>query len=298
MISAVASKRRKLGKWSNLTRMDGPPPFEEEEYRHVGWAPLARQAIRVTAGGLVEVFFDGRELVTPWHEVVPVVPGEDSSEIRLPTRTLWLDDGYGDWRRLAQRIQELAYPALPPQRGSRVPPEQIAAWLGIPPGGALVCRNRISPMSILGMLVLVWSFYLLLDLSRGHPWGAAWMLPIYAYAAVRAFLQAELVVADANGLTVRRRGRRRRYAWSDVESIMGPESGREVRAAGERFTIGTNLRHAETLAATIRLAVRAQRNGLVLPTAPPIPDGAISRMTGDEEDATADRGISISPDQP
>ncbi|MBI2298343.1 MAG: hypothetical protein HYU66_05220 [Armatimonadetes bacterium] len=247
-----------------------------------------RQAIRLGEEGLTEVY-GGREVTTPWDEVYGVEWHAYHAKIKLAGRALAVDDRYGDWRRLAQQVEELSPAATGEARGMEVDPEQIAEWLGIPVDGSLVCRlgmPRWGAWALLSFIILM--FVLMLVFAHGNGFGGFVQVPMIVGALL---LSAEKVTADVNGVSVRMKGRPQRFAWSEIVSVTNHGQYWEVVTDRGKFRVAGSVKNAAKLVNALQHAAASRGVGMVLPDEAPLPEGAISRMTGPTE-GDVQRGIS------
>lgn len=176
--------------------------------------------------------------------------------------------------------------------------EAIERWLGVAPGGALRCG--LQPwklwgcgLGLCGALALV----VLLTIAGGHGSGGSIQGLVYAALAFGAMVRsARSVDADARGLSVRRRGRREYYAWSEIESVT--EDQYEWRIVTGRGTV--RLARAATGAnqviGIVRRLLAMRETGAQLPSDLPTPENAISRMGAPVAEGV-ERGLSVSRDE-
>ncbi|MBI5833577.1 MAG: hypothetical protein HZB16_14855, partial [Armatimonadetes bacterium] len=156
--------------------------------------------------------------------------------------------------------------------GKLVSAQAIERWLGVPPGGAVVCRPKASALALVAGVFVLTALAVVTGL-QGKGWG---ML--------------------AQGLTVGRRGRRRRVPWSDVEARLPGVGSQVIDTAQGPIRLPFWLTHRDALAGIVDRLIEARSGGLKLPGAAPIPDAALSRLTGVER-STDDRALSISERQ-
>lgn len=186
-------------------------------------------------------------------------------------------------------------------------PETIEEWLGVEPGGALTCgisRANVSAV-LIGALALV--LLTVVCLTRwpdsAAPLGAlaVGLVGSWAVGALLTLeclcISARRIRADARGLSVRQRGRHDHFAWSEITAVRARERGWIISTErGDVMYAGITGDHL-TVIDTIRRVLAARDAGLTLPSDGPVPDVALSRMTGDEG-AEVDRGLSVTRDEP
>ncbi|MBI5833576.1 MAG: hypothetical protein HZB16_14850 [Armatimonadetes bacterium] len=169
---------------------------------------------------------------------------------------------------------------------------QIERWLGVTPGGALVCR--LSPWHGVGLVALP---LLLLAI----PWSGftsgvgliAGLAPSLALALLAVLSSARSVRADAQGLSVRRRGRREYYAWSEIERVTSTDRTHVISTTRGPVKLASSARGAGLVVGIIQRILDARSGGAALPDRAPMPETALSRLT-DTEPPTDDRALSIS----
>ncbi len=263
----------------------GPTAFFERRRGRVA----VRRGVGVQPEGLVEGFRRGRT-VTPWTEVYGVERHDSYAVIRLAGRAVRIDDRFGDWRRLADLVEGYSPAVRGDLRGREVAPEQIAEWLGIPVDGVLFCRLKMGrgcgwALLALGLLMLIGCF-------AGGSSGAVGGLTQVVVIGLAVLFSADQIRADVHGLTCREKGRPQRYAWSEIERVdRSGSNGLVVHTTRGKFTIASAVGNFAALARCLDHVTGARGAGAVLPSEAPMPEGALSRLTGDVE--PADRAISI-----
>ncbi len=177
----------------------------------------------------------------------------------------------------------------------QVTPEAIERWLGVAPGGALECRLSRSTIAMVGLSALLAALLFVALLWAGRPAFAGATGPVFMLLSSAAMLlgSARAVRADAQGLSVLRRGRRERFAWSEVTGVEPMPRLWILRTARGNVTISIFARGHDRIIGIIRRLLAAREDGLALPQEQPVPEAALSRLTGDEG-ATAARGLSLS----
>ncbi len=183
-----------------------------------------------------------------------------------------------------------------PAEAAALPPEVIEEWLGVPPGGSLVCRvdPRRHPWVLVGA-----ALYILCQVMEAISIG--WLFAISqmsvllavcgpAYLLLRG---AREVQADGRGLSVRFRGRRECYAWSEVTGIAPGRHGSAITTTRGTVSLSTHALEYDRLVSVVQHVLAARHAGRALPDDQPVPESALSRLTGDEG-ASAERGLSVS----
>lgn len=180
-----------------------------------------------------------------------------------------------------------------------IAPDQVAAWLGLPPDGLLVCDNPlagvVAPRAVrLGCPVALGGCALALVLWR--PVLLGWLVTYVGLVAgvVRWGTPAETareVRASPDWLDVRLPGGWRRLAWGSLRALSGDEGSLWLlRTTQGDVRIPWRLRQTEPLLHAVRQALEARAQGLELPRlSGDVPETALSRAT---LDADVTRGLS------
>lgn len=182
-----------------------------------------------------------------------------------------------------------------------LPPEQLAEQLGLAPGELFACDRPRFVRFANHWLTNLAGFALL----------AAALLRVSVHAAIGALFLGGLdslfprrtgactrVVAEANGLTISHRGRPRYLGWGELRGVHAePQPGFKlwhIEHVHGQFEVTSLHTQGERLAEMCRRAIALREEGWQLPATEEIPEGALSRATGDDSDA--ERGISLASD--
>ena len=281
--------RQALRRWHAESRQAVPQPEGSgQQFSSVsGWTRWV-----VTGEGLWQVT-RWRAHLTPWSEIVAVRQQGPLPELLLTSgrrRPLWMVVG---GKRLAELIdQRLAggEPLVDEQGQLRA--AAIERWLGVEPGGSLQCRLSVWRGSVLGIVAIV----LLAMMLAGYTPGIgilAGQLPALVLALWAVATSVSSVQADAQGLSVRRRGRREYYAWSEIVSTDTRGHSHLIHTARGMIRLAASARGAGLVMGVIERILDARAAGAALPDRAPLPDTALTRLTGTEP-ASDDRALSIS----
>ncbi len=204
---------------------------------------------------------------------------------------------------------------LRPAVDDAVAAEDLQEWLQIEPGGELEVVSKLASANaaMLTYAVLVaWvmgvglPILILRELFGGLPTPLWFLYGLSTITAVvqawRRFHLATIVRAGVEGLSVRRFGRWRTYAWAEVQSVI--EGSIETRSGDKkvvqrvylvqtdqgRFSFVAEAEHAPRVALAIRAVAQARREGVELPTDRPVSEAAVS--LAEPADADTARGLS------
>jgi hypothetical protein len=230
----------------------------------------------------------GRTTELPWTEITSI--GADGCWLDIRCHDRRFQVGY--WSapaalEVSRKLRGYWHTIAPLGQAS---PEQIAEWLGIEPDGALRCD--VLPWLWLvffgglafSIAIFVWDFPSFAFSLVG------WVMQFTVYSGL-ALLGLTRVRADVDGLTVRRFGRRRYYAWSEIDGIGKGFWGTVVRTTRGQFTVPIHLPGSQRLLTAIGKVIAAREQGWRLPSTAPVSDTALSRLTGEAE--VSERGLSV-----
>ncbi|MCC7495484.1 MAG: PH domain-containing protein, partial [Fimbriimonadaceae bacterium] len=165
--------------------------------------PRSLRRIEVRPEALVLVYRT-RTVAVPWDEVYSLQLRQQAVVLDLADRKLVVDSRFGDWRRLAELVEQRSPTVQGLGRGQQVSSEQIANWLGIPRDGLLtVTLNAPRWVLYLGLLLMVLMFVGVAVSGGSGSIGGLVQMPIILIALL---LSAERVTADADGISARVRG--------------------------------------------------------------------------------------------
>lgn len=266
--------------------------------------PLQRQtgpacSFCVTPRGLLVNYAGRRVEVIPWDAICAVERGSQRAVVRSSRGNVDLGPNLANWALAADLVEQALEPAadgagplLKPWCHT-VSPEldraQICAWLGIAEDGVLVCGPRpwarwLAVLVMLGLLLAPWparsNLLFMLAFQLGLP------------LAGILLLSARVVRADGDGLLVRLRGRGRLVPWAEVDWAVGTLHTVVIGTRQGRFCLAATHANARRLALAAAQIVAARKAGVIVPSGEPLPEGALSRLTGDAP-AEAPRGISL-----
>ncbi len=272
-----------------------------------------RVAITADAKGCTEWLWLGWRR-TRWDEVSGVEVSDDSARIVTARGTVEFGPGLNNWLELAESARAAA--GLPaagelPDDTMRIPPEEVAGWLGIEPDEALECRSDhlerqmgllrgflLAEAGVMAALTLYhWSVFPSLARSTlvtlAMVCGLACLMPRPLRRSKASEQQVEAVRATADALEVQdARGRWRRFAWGSLRRLT-PFGRFQVLSTPEGdVALPPRLTNADRLLGAIEQAIAARRRGLALPrmTGEGVPEGAISRAS--EVEVAVERGLS------
>ncbi|MBI5833575.1 MAG: hypothetical protein HZB16_14845 [Armatimonadetes bacterium] len=253
---------------------------------------LGRRGIYVNDDGLWDIK-RGRAELAPWSTVKGVRWLGHAAEIVLSGgRRITLARIMGG-NRLAEAIdQRLAAGESVVDTDGQLRSDVIERWLGVPPGGAIQCR--LSQWVALGLpiLLLIMLMGLLAGFRHGGG-GVAGQIPQFIIMLAFAVGSARSVQADAQGLSIRRKGKREYYAWSEIESIKPGSYGNIINTTRGPVKLSSMAKNQGLIIGIITRILSARAGGAALPDRAPLPETALSRMTG-HESVPQDRGLSLS----
>lgn len=249
-----------------------------------------RGGLYVDERGLWRLRSAGAELV-PWSEVRGVRWLGHFAEVRLAgdqrLPLLRVRGGNALAEAIDQRLAggESVVDAQGQLRG-----EVIERWLGVAPGGAVHCR--LSQWVAIGLpallLIMIAGFVATIGSGGG---GMAAQFPTFIMMAAFAIGSARSVRADAEGLSIRRRGRREYYAWSEIEGLKQDSYGVVIATSRGPVKLSSFAKNQQLVVGIINRILTARAGGAALPDRVPLPETALSRMTGAV--SSGDRGLSV-----
>jgi hypothetical protein len=240
--------------------------------------------------GLLELRCGWFRLV-PWSRVRGVRWADDQAELETDRGTLAFGRRMVGWAELAAAIEaRLAGPEPVPQEVV-LPPELVAAWLGLPAGEPLGCPSRLHRWA--------WPCFLasaIMLLGAALCSSAAWVGPLVELALLAPVLlgMLSLVVSEVRalpeGLDVRRGRRWQRYAWGSLWSLQRRGGDWRLETRDGPVPLPSWLAGRDRLLEVIRKAIAAREAGQALPRmAADVPESALSRA---EAQVDAGRGLS------
>jgi hypothetical protein len=262
-------------------------PEPREVWRGKASARLPK-ALRLGSEGLTEVLRGG-ERTTPWRLVQSVVWQHDHAIVNLNGRQLRVGVHFADWQELVHDIEAWAPHAAQPRGDGQVDAESIAEWLGIPVDGELVCRMGLSRGWLWAAAVACLGLLILIGIAAEGNIGAFVQVPIMVFIMLAC---AESVRADVHGVSLRVKGKPQRYAWSEIESCVSDGYRWTCKTARGSFSISTSIRNAKPLIKALQQVVAARNAGFELPDEVPMPEGALSRLSGGSAPEAVERGLS------
>lgn len=230
----------------------------------------------------------GRVRVVPWEMVREVEETADAVVVVTETETLRFAGRRKDHPLLAAALRErMAQRTAAPVA---VPPEQVAAWLGIGLDGAIRLRRRwwqrLGGATLFGGLAVFFLAMLLQSDDPFVPWQA--LVPLLCYGPL-AFVAARPheVIVTPHGLW----GRGVRLAWDEVEHVERPRDLRQAYIiSGADRAIILHGPDAARVCDAAEQVIAARERGDLLPRLADVPEHALSRA--ETAEIAAERGLS------
>lgn len=247
---------------------DAPLVFENAK------RPRSLRRIVIATEGLVEQY-GSKTLTTPWDEVYGVTWQPDRVLVKLAGRTVSFDARFGDWRRLGQEVESRAYWLQPSARHTEIGPDELAGWLGIAPGGTLNCdlgKRRLWGWAIILLFVLI-----AVGSAAGGSGGNVGSFVYLLGLGIALLVSADHIRADAQGITLRVKGKPRTYAWAEIQSISGNGNQWVVTTDDGKFSIASSMRNVQGLVKALQHVAAARSAGAELPDERPVSETALSR---------------------
>ena len=183
-----------------------------------------------------------------------------------------------------------------------LPPETIAAWLGIPVDGTFQAHNNGQRYVAYVTLGVVAAAALSESIDQiaaaGEHMLAALVSPALIIGAlVFAVCYLPRLYADVAGIVFERRHRSKQFAWADLRAAHLHVRGRLQFMTAEttrgEFRFRSNSGSQWQLARVIQQVLDARAQGFEPPNEPPLPSGALSAPSLDSS-PDAERGLSPS----
>ena len=253
----------------------------------------ARRGLAIGPDGLWSVWRHGARHAA-WSEVQSVAWEGQSSHIAIAGgRGVGLRE-YLAAAELATLVdQRLGGAHLQPARDTTISAEVIERWLGVEPGGAVSARGLTWSQAGQVLLAAIMLVTLWFAVSTGRAaglWYALFLLPQALGILALSLSVAGSVRADAQGLTVRRWRRRRLVPWSAVMGVRYTGFSVSIDTQAGEVLLGSSAA-AKAIAGAAERVLEARSLGIAAPSTGPLPDTALSRLTGSEP--TEDRALSL-----
>lgn len=259
-----------------------------------------RSGVSLDAYGVTEhySFSTGRRVA--WGEIEDLHVSFDNAWIDTAQGRVELGPPLTDWSDLAHRIGaklgHTPHAHVQEDADVDVPSGLVASWLGVDETRARSLRSPFVALSWLWQaLVLAWGlwhigdrthfFWMFRPLTSLAILSLTW---IELYAGARRDRRIRRVLATPDALEVERPDGRARYPWGSL---------RQLARRGPYWVISTShgdvwlpplLRGERHLLAAVRNAIEARKEGKVLPRmGGAVPDGAISRVSGETREGRA-----------
>ncbi len=268
-----------------------------------------RTGVSTDSEGFREHFWLGRRRRVRWADITAVEQSDDGAVVRHLGGELKLEPPLADWAQLAAMAQRhLNGERVDDEQDDEVralPPEEVAAWLGIERDGELTDRSRFRAWAKRGLAAWLVA---LVACFQAHLIGPAVLLEITGLVAITASgMQGVLgrrrgasrgisqIRATADCLEVRGTEGWRSYAWGGIKSLRRVGVFWVATTTEGDLWLPPDLRCRERLLAAMRGAIDARRQGFTLP-----------RLTGDVPAAAlspavlrvdAERGLSASTEE-
>jgi hypothetical protein len=233
-----------------------------------------------------------RRHTIPWSAVRGVTISAEAAVVATDEGPLRLGPEISGWVALATAIEQRLDPSASTEAAPAelVPPEQVAAWLGLGDEPALVCRLAIRPRGLAPLLAVV---LLNLGLLAFKHWQEPilWFGVAFALAGiVCCFRLTWEVRATPEGIEWRHPLLGRRFAWAGLWRLEQRQDTWVVQTRDGELYLPPDLTNLDRLLSAIRSAIAAREAGLALPRlGGEVPDTALSRAKATVD---AERGLS------
>lgn len=279
-----------------------------------------RRGFRVERDGLRLLFWTRGDVVHPWSSMRALGVNDRGVFVRLSEGGFRFGSQVRRWRELVERIQQAT--GLDTGQGAGgeddVDPAEVERWLGVEPGGALVCRGRV-PWFYLSFS-LAWVAGLVAAIppaSAGGAAAAALLVALacagpfavtFAWFAVRCWPRVTLR-AHGEGVSIRDKRRRWTLGWSEILDIRQVRTRSQdhfylsqaewdadydhlIQTPSMEYRFHRGLIGADKLAEAMRNVSAALAAGRAVPRMSDVPEGAIS-LARDGGEERAERGVSL-----
>jgi hypothetical protein len=266
-----------------------------------GWfAPSLRrpgQGLWLDDEGLVVVAHHGSRR-WPWASLRPPTWVPFGSTLAVGDRTLKLG-WYAESQRLAEAIdQRLGGDEELLDDAGELKREVIERWLGVPPGGAMRCGMSRWRSGGCG---LVLAALLLASAALAYSRSFSFIQMIQPIIMLLTMLVAMVrsprsVLADAQGLSVKRGRRRESYAWADILAAELGKQGWCITTRQGQLDLAWQAKGQAKVIGIIKRLLAMRERGAVLPGDAPLPETAISRMAVPLAESV-ERGLTVSREE-
>ncbi len=287
--------------------------------------PNGPRGFRIEEEALAEVQWNGVVVRHPWSSIRAIHARQDCAVILLSRVSIRVGPNVERGAELIDRIRRATGLAEGVNAAGRdaVDPAQIERWLGVEPGGALVCRGRIPWATVAGCIgsilaIAVYAETFLDDPHHSHPPTSFFLVAgaLGQVALVCAWFSArgwprETIRAQGDGLTIHQGRRWWSLGWTEILEIrrarpspadrvyltcVAAESDYDwlVETPAREYRFHHGLSGADRLAEAMRLVSAALAAGRAVPRLSDVPEGAIS-LARDGGEERAERGVSVAP---
>ncbi|MBI5831654.1 MAG: hypothetical protein HZB16_04990 [Armatimonadetes bacterium] len=256
----------------------------------------ARAGITTDDEGVTEwypLFFRRR---VRWADLTMVEASDFRAVLAHPRGRVVLEPPLADWAQLAGRAQRQmgCEPTIELHEDDvlTLPPDEVAAWLGIARDGELSCVSRfhrrwvwwlVAPLLVIGLMFASSLFFI--------AFVGLYASGLAAVTGRRRDRRVHEIRASANSLDVRSDAGWRTLSWGGIKDLTKTGLFWVVHTVDGDVWLPPRLSNVDPLLHAIRGAIEARRQGWALPRAVgDVPESALSRA---ELRVETERGLSV-----